>query len=379
MLRLLFRGLLRVSRMLDFRGKRYLRRLESRRYLRSVCLDGLSYYPGEPRKTEKQIRQELFALMSEDRGSWSDEMTLTQYFQFGCDRASADVDSFVFQKEFDRARDSLNGRLAPLFDYKNVAGVYLNACGVKASCAIGQMSQDGQQICLRDGSGREFVAWLREYAAPVFCKPNDGCQGKSCYRVEWREEEASLYLNGERQAVQDALRVIAGHIVEPLIVQHQDMRRYSPNCANPLRIRTLCVGGEIRYISTYICIAPADAYFSNVVRCGVAVGLDETGRCITDGFCEMPGKEGRSQLVPGTDIRLDEIVIPGVKEAIELAKAAHRTTPQIFAMGWDVAVTDEGPIIIEGNPRFGSCTYQAISGMGERMYFEQEFKSRLHN
>ena len=317
--------------------------------------------------------------MIADKGAWSDEVTLTQYFQFGCDRASANVESFVFQKEFDRVRDSLNGRLAPMFDYKNVAGVYLNACGVKASCAIGQMSQDGQKICLRDGSSREFVAWLREYSAPVFCKPNDGCQGKSCYRVEWREEEASLYLNGERQELQDALGVMAGHIVEPLIVQHQDLRQYSPNCVNPMRIRTLCVDGEVRYVSTYICIAPAGAYWSNGVSCGLMVGLDETGKCITDGFSEIPGMEGRYQLLPGTDIRLDEIIIPGVKEAIELAKAAHRTAPQVYAMGWDVAVTDKGPVIIEGNPRFGSCTYQAVSGRGERMYFEQEFKSRLGN
>lgn len=369
---------LRASRSIEFHYNHYLRRKQIRQFLTSVQPGKMTFYPQAPQKSEAQIKEELYWLMLEDKGSWTDDMTLTQYFQFGCDRASADVGDYVFQKEYDMARDFLNGRLAPMYDYKNVAAVYLNACGVRASCAIGQISQDGREICLRDGNCREFVDWLKEYAAPVFSKPNDGCQGKSCYRVEWRQEDASLYLNGERKVVQEAMRAMAGHIVEPLIVQHRDMRKYSPNCANPMRIRTICADGEIRYVSIYICIAPADSYFSNVVSCGAAVGLNESGRCITDGFIEMPGSEGRCQTLPGTDIRFENIIIPGVKEAIELAKDAHRTTPQIFAMGWDVAMTDDGPIIIEGNPRFGTCTYQAVSGIGERMYFEQEFKSKLH-
>ena len=377
MLELLVRFILRVARSVEYHYNRYLRKKSVRSFLSTVCLEGRSHYPQEPRKSETQIKSELFQIMKDDKGAWTDDATLTQYFHFGCDRVSVDVETFVFQKEYDLARDALNGRLAPMYDYKHVAGLFLNACGVRASCAHGHISPDGLELCLRNGSRVAFEEWLKGNQVPIFCKPNDGSQGKECYRVEWNHEESCIYLNGEKRTRQEALNALGGLIVEPLILQHNDLREYSPNCVNPMRIRTICVDGEVRYVSTYICIAPADAYFSNVVRCGVAVGLDETGKCTTDGFCEMPEREGRYQVLPGTDIRLDTIIIPGVQEAIELAKEAHRATPQIFAMGWDVAVTDEGPIIIEGNSRYGTCTYQAVSGIGERAYYNQEFKSRL--
>ena len=232
----------------------------------------------------------------------------------------------------------------------------------------------GGLILLNDGACK-LTDWLREYGSPVFCKPDDGIQGQSCFRAEYRE--GSFYLNGERCSDEDLENKLCNLIVEPLIIQHADLRQFSPNCVNPLRICTINANGDIKYVSSYICIDYANAYWSNGASCGIMVGINEDGRCITDGFCEVPGMEGRYKVIPGTNIRFQDIVIPGVKEAIELAKAAHRTTPQIFAIGWDVAVTDDGPVIIEGNPDYGPITYELISGIGLRPFFDREFKSRM--
>ena len=37
------------------------------------------------------------------------------------------------------------------------------------------------------------------------------------------------------------------------------------------------------------------------------------------------------------------------KEAVELVKEAAKVIPEVAYVGWDVAVTENGPLIIEGN------------------------------
>ena len=47
--------------------------------------------------------------------------------------------------------------------------------------------------------------------------------------------------------------------------------------------------------------------------------------------------------------------IPYVPEAIEMVKKAALLIPDLRYIGWDVAITDNGPLIIEGNefPSYG--------------------------
>lgn len=361
----------------------YFRYLKNRKYkytkqlLNTIDIEKRTMYPHVPRKSIDVIRKEILQLIQKNRDSWTPEMTITQYFFYGCDRLTANIEDYVFQKEYDCARDALNGDLVSLYQYKNIAGVYLNAHGINASYSLGQISPDGNLVKLTDGTTQNLVKWLQKNGTPVFCKPNDGNQGKSCYRIECTNNCDCFSVSGKLCPADQLAALLANHIIEPLIIQHKTLRQFSPNCVNPLRIRTMNDNGNIRHVSTYISIASKDAYVSNGVTSGVMIGLNDEGRCITDGFCEVEGKERRLSILPDTNIRISDIVIPGVREAIELAKAAHRTTPQIFAIGWDVGITDNGPIIIEGNPRYGTCTYQATSGIGERNFFEKEFKSRL--
>lgn len=44
------------------------------------------------------------------------------------------------------------------------------------------------------------------------------------------------------------------------------------------------------------------------------------------------------------------------------ALAAHRQFPGVFAIAWDIAVTDAGPVFLEGNGGFGTMTPQVASG-----------------
>jgi hypothetical protein len=46
----------------------------------------------------------------------------------------------------------------------------------------------------------------------------------------------------------------------------------------------------------------------------------------------------------------------------ELAIRAHRQFPGMFAVAWDVALTDDGPVFLEGNAGFGTTPPQLVAG-----------------
>lgn len=60
---------------------------------------------------------------------------------------------------------------------------------------------------------------------------------------------------------------------------------------------------------------------------------------------------------PDTGIRFDGFELPGWTDAIELAKTGQRCFPQLPSLGWDIALTEHGPVIIEANSRWDPPLY----------------------
>ena len=52
---------------------------------------------------------------------------------------------------------------------------------------------------------------------------------------------------------------------------------------------------------------------------------------------------------PYSKVPLIGYKIPYVKEAVEMAKKAALVVPQTRYVGWDIAFTAKGPVIVEGN------------------------------
>ena len=62
-----------------------------------------------------------------------------------------------------------------------------------------------------------------------------------------------------------------------------------------------------------------------------------------------------------TNIKFEDIKIPYMKEALELVKKAAKRFPEVSCIGWDVAITKDGPTIVEGNITSGAIeNYQLI-------------------
>jgi glutathione synthase/RimK-type ligase-like ATP-grasp enzyme len=67
---------------------------------------------------------------------------------------------------------------------------------------------------------------------------------------------------------------------------------------------------------------------------------------------------------PKTNVKIEGFQIPFFKEVKEMVKEAALESDKILVVGWDVAITDEGPLIIEGNRRPGFDVVQVASRRG---------------
>ena len=105
---------------------------------------------------------------------------------------------------------------------------------------------------------------------------------------------------------------------------------------------------------------------------GLAIGIDATTGTLSKYGFYKPGFGTKSTSHPTTKVEFDGYEIPYIKEAISLAKKFHSYLNDIHSIGWDIAITENGPLIIEGNDNWEVSLVQ-ICTHGLQKEFEEYF------
>ena len=95
---------------------------------------------------------------------------------------------------------------------------------------------------------------------------------------------------------------------------------------------------------------------------GLAVGIEmETGRLKEYGFYKH-GKGTKTVCHPDTGTEFNGFKIPFYTEAVEKAVSLHTHLVPIVVIGWDIAITPDGPLFIEGNDNMEISINQEVNG-----------------
>jgi hypothetical protein len=76
---------------------------------------------------------------------------------------------------------------------------------------------------------------------------------------------------------------------------------------------------------------------------------------------------------PETNARFDDVTVPGWQEILAAVERGAHAFPELPCLGWDVAVTDGGPLLLETNWAFGTANQQTVAGRGLRRELLAEF------
>jgi len=147
------------------------------------------------------------------------------------------------------------------------------------------------------------------------------------------------------------LRSLPYHGVYPRVAQHPALDGLFSGSANTVRAFVYRrVGQEPRLLAVVLHVGvAATAPLDNFTQGSVSVLLDERGRAVRAVRRIMPNGAEEIAAHPDTGAPLTGFEVPRFEEAVATLLRFHETFPGFDLVGWDVLVTPEGPVVIEGN------------------------------
>ena len=328
----------------------------------------VSYYQGKELKPMSQIRAEIGDLYCSGKAGSTPDEVFNTYMLFGLDRASENVRDYLFGSEFLDLVAKHRPSYALMLNNKIFTLVYLAARGIPVSEILGQVDDDGVFQSIDGSCTANFHDWMAARRAPVFCKQPDGYEGTSCFLLERRGDR--YLMNGKECKAEDLNMLTPQLQIETVVEQHPDMAAIYPGSVNTCRIVTVSIRGKVRFFSGYALFGCNGAHVSNGCSGGLFVPFDEKGQLGKCGVRELVWGGGSFERHPDTGVAFAGCSIPCFSDVMRLAFRAHETMPSIRSVGWDIAVTPTGPIIIEGNQGWGPLGHFALYG-GRRQLFER--------
>ena len=151
-----------------------------------------------------------------------------------------------------------------------------------------------------------------------------------------------------------------GFIIEEYIKEHDFLKKIYPNALNTFRIVTLRnAEGKVDINFAILRTGGGNNSTDNWSQGGISIGIDlKTGK-LKEG--RYKPKYGEDQLLfhPKTGTRFSGLLIPDWQNIINLAKEAASSLPQnLNWIGWDIALSNTGPLLLEGNCNWGIMSIQ---------------------
>lgn len=205
----------------------------------------------------------------------------------------------------------------------------------------------------------------------VFCKLIDGECADSVLLLQ---TEGNKIWNGKTEISKaDLEKAVSGgrYIIQNVVEQHVLVNKLNPSCINTIRIITIRgKSGAINVFAASMRLGvKADSFVDNRAAGGMAVGITEDGKLKKYGFQHVEFG-GKSEKHPVTGIVFEDYQLPFWEDVVALVKKAHECFRGIQSVGWDVAITPSGPILIEGNDNWEVPNPQDSHGGLKKRWYE---------
>jgi Sugar-transfer associated ATP-grasp len=299
--------------------------------------------------------------------------------------------AFVSLKNWQDVCDALSPRTySCLFGNKYITKQILDSAGLPVAKLFGLYDPEFGHAA--DGAPlktpEDVARWLESTRPDGFVqKPIEGEKGQAIRAFKRVDDNGSAlrysYPEGGEVDVAEVVRLITernpltGHpqmdgggvymtsfILEERLQIHADLAPYGPHALPCVRVITILnEDGSVEIPAVMFASQPREQSAHNL---GGALCMNvepETGVLGLGGYIRR-GESPHRKSDPDSGLEFFGKTLPHYAEAIALAKRAAKLFPMTRSIGWDIAVTDSGPVIIEGNIRWGIIFKQALSQRG---------------
>lgn len=209
----------------------------------------------------------------------------------------------------------------------------------------------------------------RDAAYPLFCKPCEGLQSVGSALIDACDGDVLRLRNGRSVELADFSQELLndypdGFIFQTAIQQNAALQRVIGQNVGTLRVVTLRdQNGATPLYAVWKLPAPS-AMSDNFWQDGSMVAeIDENGtvtRCKRGTGLAAEWIETH----PVTGEALVGFKLPLWDEVLHLVTETHMLFPEFGVFGWDIAISDDGPLVVECNVNPSHLLYQLATGRG---------------
>ena len=208
-----------------------------------------------------------------------------------------------------------------------------------------------------------FCNWVSDKKC-IIAKPNTGVAGRGIEKI---------YVNNYRNNLDrlySYLKEKKLDLIEECIEQHEDMNRLNSLSVNSIRVITVRWQGRTDIIGAVLRMS-IDRHVDNFAAGGIAAPVD-----IKKGVVSGPAISKKLVVYeehPKTKCIIKGFKIPYWDEAVEMVIKASEVVPEVRTVGWDVAITETGPELIEGNNNWNKDTFQMAYREGKQYLLDKYY------
>lgn len=325
-----------------------------------------------PRKPQSQIFRDLIRWRLQS-GTLNDD-----FFLLGLDRVGREVEKSVPVNELRRARDRSNRipgqngtSYACLLEDKLVFSRYARALGHSIPTTLALVTAD--HIVWLPQRKREPLAylWDSDRILDAFCKPVHGSKGADVFPLT--ASNGIISVAGDSVTEEELSEILrSGFILEQRIVQHETLAALHPQSLNTMRVVTIRSSQGPTVLVAALKIGTGGRSIDNYDKGGLLAEVDSVSGRLT-GIAYSKRLPSPLSTHPDSGVPFADFQIPFFDEAIAAVCRLHDDIDAIHSVGWDVAITSSGPVILEGNPRWGFSALILFKPCLEAEYAQSAF------
>ncbi|SLN52492.1 hypothetical protein ROA7450_02638 [Roseovarius albus] len=285
--------------------------------------------------------------------------------------------------------ETVNSAQRHILSDKIAAQHFLDATGITTPTLIGVwhpifgLTADGRPMTTTEQLIEEFSAQLKnvDHIDLIF-KPRAGGCGRDIVAATIAKapsEDITAIIDDKPEAIDVLIESLPedpfsfhgetsqGWVIQHRVKQHPDLAYFNSSSLNSIRIGTFITRpqggdtGEPEVLMDYAClrVGRAGSSTDNGTTGGLLVDIDiETGT-LNRGRYILEFSGAYADEHPDSKLPFAGHKVPYWEEAIELCLRAAKTLPSVRSVGWDVAIAEDGPLILEGNSGWATLTPQA--------------------
>ena len=212
---------------------------------------------------------------------------------------------------------------------------------------------------------QHFMRFAAEH--PVFVKKAVmGSLGRGIELVNLKEDNRSA------EALFDEILKEGPHIVEERVIQGEKTAELNASSVNTVRVITLNTKKGISVLYTFMKVGRAGSFVDNGGSGGILVGIDrETGVMNTDGYDELDKCYAEH---PDNKTVFRGFQLPEWDKMLSICKEMSASIPDVRMIGWDMAYSNKGWLVIEGNGMSQLIGPQIVWRRGVKKEFSEYLK-----